>query len=91
MLLQDSQGRSLHLSKNRYRINISTVAWEYERNIQPISQWYAGWPAMAECFTYVHKSQLTTQYSYCKKKYCCILNSYVTQYDTIMLIEIFIS
>ena len=31
MLLQDSQRRSPHLSKNRCRINIPIVAWEYER------------------------------------------------------------
>ena len=37
MILQDSQGRSSQLSKNRCRNNIPIVAWEYERNIQPIS------------------------------------------------------
>ena len=38
MLLQDSQGEHPNLSKNRCRINIPIVAWEYKRNIQPISQ-----------------------------------------------------
>ena len=42
MLLQDSEGKSPNLSKNRYRINIPIVAWENERNIQPISQCYTG-------------------------------------------------
>ena len=42
MLLKDSQGRSANLSKNRCRINISIDTLEYERNIQSISQWYAG-------------------------------------------------
>ena len=42
MLLQDSQGRSPHFFKNRWRINIPIVVWEYEGNIQPISQCYAG-------------------------------------------------
>ena len=34
MLLQDPQGKSSQLSKNRCRINIPIVAWEYEKNIQ---------------------------------------------------------
>ena len=38
MLLQVSQGISQHLAKNQCRINIPIVAWEYERNIQPIYQ-----------------------------------------------------
>ena len=42
MWLHDSQRRSPHLSKNRCQINISIVALEYERNIQPTSQCYAG-------------------------------------------------
>ena len=42
MSLQESQGRSSKLSKIRCRINIPVVAGEYEWNIQPISQCYAG-------------------------------------------------
>ena len=40
MLLQDLQGRSRQLSENRSRGNIPIIAWEYERNIQLISQCY---------------------------------------------------
>ena len=36
MLLQDFQGISPNLSKNRCRINIPIVAWKYEMNIQLI-------------------------------------------------------
>ena len=50
MLLQDSQGRSPNLQKNRCRINIPLVAWEYERNIQPISQCYPGASTFSEIF-----------------------------------------
>ena len=42
MLLQYSQGKSPNLSKNRCRINIPVVAQGCERNIQTISQCYAG-------------------------------------------------
>ena len=60
MLLQDSQGIFPNLSKNQCRINIPIVAWEYERNIQPISQCYADkyiWNHYSKIFTYLSFSR----------------------------------
>ena len=60
MLLQDSQGRSLHLPKidavSTYdAVCIDAVCvpyvWEYERNIQPTSQCYAGSSKTKNLFT----------------------------------------
>ena len=43
VMLQYSQESSPNLSKNRCRIKITIIEWEFEMNIQPISQCYAGW------------------------------------------------
>ena len=52
MLLQESQGRSSKLSKNRCRINIPIVAWEYERiyfNVTRVSLYWINFDIKQVC------------------------------------------